>query len=60
MLFFLLPRRSCTYFFLVLTASNAEHFHPATMYEIETNLHNPNTIKGFEKNGDPHLLASLQ
>jgi hypothetical protein len=30
-----------------------EHLLPATMYEIEKTLRNPNTIRGFNKNGAP-------
>jgi hypothetical protein len=37
-----------------------EHLLPATMYEIEKTLRNPNTIKGFDKNGAPIYLISKQ
>ena len=37
-----------------------EHLLPATMYEIEKTLRNPNTIKGFDKNGAPIYISSKQ
>ena len=35
-----------------------EHLLPATMYEIEKALRNPNTIRGFDKNGAPIYIIS--
>jgi len=37
-----------------------EHLLPATMYEIEKTLRNPNTIRGFDKNGAPIYIISKQ
>ncbi len=37
-----------------------EHLLPATMYEIEKALRNPNTIRGFDKNGSPIYIISKQ
>jgi hypothetical protein len=37
-----------------------EHLLPATMYDIEKTLRNPNTIKGFDKNGVPIYITSKQ
>ncbi len=37
-----------------------EHLLPATMYEIEKALRNPNTIKGFDKNNAPIYIISKQ
>ncbi len=37
-----------------------EHRLPATMYEIEKTLRNPNTIRGFDKNGAPIYIISKQ
>ena len=37
-----------------------EHLLPATMYEIEKTLRNPNTIRGFDKNGAPQYIISKQ
>jgi hypothetical protein len=36
-----------------------EHLLPAKMYEIEKALRNPNTIRGFDKNGAP-IIAGPQ
>jgi hypothetical protein len=35
-----------------------EHLLPATMYEIEKTLRNPNTIKGLDKNGNSIYIIS--
>jgi hypothetical protein len=37
-----------------------EHLLPATMYEIKKTLYNPNTIRGFGKNGAPIYIISKQ
>jgi hypothetical protein len=37
-----------------------EHLLSATLYEIEKALRNPNTIKGFDKNGAPMYIISEQ
>jgi hypothetical protein len=37
-----------------------EHLLPATMYEIEKTLRNPNTIRGLDKNGAPIYIISKQ
>jgi hypothetical protein len=37
-----------------------EHLLPATMYEIEKTFRNPNTIRGFDKNGAPIYIISKQ
>jgi hypothetical protein len=37
-----------------------EHLLHATMYEIEKALRNPNTIRGFDKNGAPIYIISKQ
>jgi hypothetical protein len=37
-----------------------EHLLPATMYEIKKTLRNPNTIRGFDKNGAPIYIISKQ
>ena len=37
-----------------------EHLLPATMYEIEKTLRNPNTIRGVDKNGAPIYIISKQ
>ena len=37
-----------------------EHLLPATIYEIEKTLRNPNTIRGLEKNGAPIYIISKQ
>ena len=37
-----------------------EHLLPATMYEIEKALRNPDTVKGHDKNGSPIYIISKQ
>jgi hypothetical protein len=37
-----------------------EHLLPATMYEIKKTLRNPNTIRGFDKNGAQIYIISKQ
>ena len=37
-----------------------EHLLPATMYEIEKVLRNPDTVKGYDKNGAPIYIISKQ
>jgi hypothetical protein len=44
----------------LLIGLNGELLLPATMYEIENALRNPNAIKGFDKNGSPIYIISKQ
>jgi hypothetical protein len=54
-------------FDVILSAEELHHFMiglyallPATMYGIKKALRNPNTVKGFDKNGAPIYIISKQ